>query len=85
MKNCRSLPKGLEELPTTLDIEELDKLARCIDRGFGKQEIAEVAGVVDEVKVDQTRVSRFPVATKAGSFRLQDASRASRNVARFAI
>ena len=66
MKNCRSLPKGLEELPTTLDIEELDKLARCIDRGFGKREIAEVTGVVDEMKVDQTRAFRFPVTTKAG-------------------
>jgi len=65
VKNRRSIPKGLEEWSTNLDMEDLEptlqKLARCIDGGFGKQDIAEVAGVVDEMKPDQTRAFRFPV------------------------
>jgi len=71
VKARRSVPKGLEEWSTNLDMEDLnptlEKLAECVDSGFGKQEIAEVAGVADEMKVDQTRVFRFPVTTKAGS------------------
>lgn len=65
VKNRRSMPKSLGEWSTNLGIEEfsptLEELSRCIDRGFGRQEIAEVAGVVDEMKPDQTRIFRFPV------------------------
>lgn len=62
------IPKDMEEWSANLDIEDLastlKKLTRCIDQGFGSDEVAEVAGVADEMKTDQTRTFRFPVSAK---------------------
>lgn len=66
IKNRRLLPTGLDEWSTNLDIEDLqptlEAVAKCVEKGFGHQEIAEVAGVVDEMKHDQTKAFRFPVS-----------------------
>ena len=66
VKKRSAIPKALEEWSSNLDIEDLNptlmKLSQCVDSGFGKQEIAEVTGVVDEMKPDQTKTFRFPVA-----------------------
>ena len=63
VKYRRMIPKGLEEWSTAMDIEDLapvlQKLSKCVDSGFGKMEIAEVAAVADEMKHDQTRAFRF--------------------------
>jgi hypothetical protein len=37
-------------------------LAKCIKSGFGPHEIAEVAGVVDEMKNEQTKAFRFSIS-----------------------
>jgi hypothetical protein len=66
-KARRAIPKGLEEWSANLDIGELDpvlkSLSRCIHTGFGPNELLEVEGVVDEMKVNQTKVFCFPVAS----------------------
>lgn len=68
VKNKKSLPKDLVEWSANLDIEDLnptlEKLAQCVDAGFGSKEIAEVAGVADETKHDQTKAFRFPVTAQ---------------------
>jgi hypothetical protein len=65
VKNRKAIPKGLEEWSTNLDMDELaptlEKLSRCVEKGFGKDEIAEVLGVVEEMPAEQTRAFRFPV------------------------
>jgi hypothetical protein len=66
IKNRRLLPKDLEEWSTNLDMEDLEPtlqtLSKCVDSGFGQREIAEVAGVMDEMKHDQTKAFRFPIS-----------------------
>jgi len=68
VKNRRLLPKGLEEWSTNLDMGDLhptlEKLAQCVEAGFGEQEIAEVIGVAEETRHDQTKALRFPVTTQ---------------------
>jgi len=60
-------PKGLLEWSRNLDMDELDPtlkaLARCVHRGFGANEIAEVIGVVEAMRPEQTRAFRFPVTS----------------------
>jgi hypothetical protein len=67
VKNRKSLPKGLEEWSANLDFENLEpvlkSLAECVDKGFGAQEIAEVLGVAEETRPDQTKAFRFPITT----------------------
>lgn len=66
VKNRRSVTNDLEEWSANLDIEELkptfDALSKCTETGFGSQEIAEVLGVVDDMKHDQTKAFCFPIA-----------------------
>jgi hypothetical protein len=66
VKNRRLLPAGLDEWSTNLDIEDLqpalEAVAKCVESGFGHREIAEVAGVVDEMEQDQTKAFRFPIS-----------------------
>jgi hypothetical protein len=66
VKNRRLLPKGLKEWSSNLDIEDvepiLQALSRCIEGGFGPQEIAEIAAVVDEMEPEQTKAFRFPIS-----------------------
>ena len=68
VKNRKLLPKGLEEWSTNLDMGDLkptlEKLAECVDAGFGRMEIAEVVGVAEETRHDQTRAFRFPVTAQ---------------------
>jgi hypothetical protein len=63
-----SIPKNLEEWSANLDAVEvtpiLKKLAIFIDSGFGKKEIAEVNGVMEEMKEEQTKAFRFPITAK---------------------
>ncbi|HSY19708.1 MAG TPA: HEAT repeat domain-containing protein [Candidatus Acidoferrales bacterium] len=65
VKNRKLLPKGLAEWSTNLDFEELEPvlktLAGCVDKGFGAQEAAEVLGVAEETRPEQTRALRFPI------------------------
>ena len=68
VKNRRSYPKSLQEWSSNLDMDDLvptlKKLARCIDKGFGESEIAEVAAVAEDTPVEQTRTFRFPVRSR---------------------
>jgi hypothetical protein len=65
VKNRRLLPKGLEEWSTNQDMEDLEPtlqtLSKCVQSGFGAKEIAEVAGVVEEMNHDQTKAFCFQV------------------------
>jgi hypothetical protein len=65
VKNRKLLPKGLAEWSANLDFEELEPvlktLAGCVDRGFGAPEAAEVLGVAEETRPEQTRALRFPI------------------------
>ncbi len=58
-------PLDATEWGVSLDIEDvvptLEKLAACVEQGFGPTEVAEVAGVVDEMRLDQTKWFRFTV------------------------
>jgi len=60
------MPKDLEEWSTNLDMEDLDptveKLTQCVESGFTRTEVAEISGVVDGMKHNQTRTFRFPVS-----------------------
>ena len=60
-----SVPNGLEEWSANLDPEDLqpalEKLTACLEGGFGRKEIAEIEGVADAMKPEQTRAFRFPV------------------------
>jgi hypothetical protein len=66
VKGRRSLPKRLEEWSANLDMDDvvptLQKLSKRIQRGFAAPEIAEVAGVLEEMKPEQTKAFRFPIA-----------------------
>ena len=66
VKNRRLLPKGLEEWSANLDMEDLEPtlqtLSKCVKSGFGANEIAEVAGVVEEMNHEQTKAFCFPIA-----------------------
>ncbi|MGI8908800.1 MAG: HEAT repeat domain-containing protein [Candidatus Sumerlaeaceae bacterium] len=61
----RTVPKKLDEWSENLDITELEPflagLSELVDNGFGSLEVAEVVSVVENQKLDQTRVFRFPV------------------------
>ncbi len=71
VKKRRPLPEGLEEWSTNLDIEDLnptlEALAKCVEAGFGNQEIAEINGVVDEMKHSQTKTFCFPINSEGQS------------------
>lgn len=60
-----ALPKKLEEWSANLDMEQVEPvlkaLAKSVESGFGAQEIAEVNGVLEEMKGEQTKAFRFPV------------------------
>jgi len=64
----------LAEWSIGLDMDDveptLEKLASCIDRGFGVDEIAEVTSTLDDMKVDQTRTFRFPVVVQGAESEL---------------
>lgn len=68
VKSRRLLPKGLEEWSANLDLNDLEPtlqaLSKCVESGFGAKEIAEVAGVVEDIKPDQTKAFCFPVVAK---------------------
>ena len=61
----QSISKGLEEWSTNLDMDDLEpalkRLASCIDNGFGDREIAEVMGVVEKMRHDQTKALKFSI------------------------
>lgn len=65
VKKRRSLPNGFEEWGLNLDLNDLkptlEKLGRCVNYGFGVKEIAEVVGVANEMKHDQTKFFCFPI------------------------
>jgi hypothetical protein len=65
VKDRRSLPKELEEWSSNLDLSDLkptlEKLGKCIENGFSVREIAEVVGVADEMKHNQTKFFCFPI------------------------
>lgn len=65
VKNRRLLPKGLDEWSANLDVEDLkptlQALSGFVESGFGPLEIAEVAGVMDEMEPEQTKAFRFQV------------------------
>jgi hypothetical protein len=68
VKNRKFLPKGLTEWSANLDFENLEpvlqKLAKCVETGFGVQEIGEVIGVAEIMRPDQTKAFRFPITAK---------------------
>jgi hypothetical protein len=65
VKNRKLLPKGLAEWSANLDFEDLEPVlktvGKCIEKGFGAQEISEVMGVAEATKPEQTKVLRFPI------------------------
>lgn len=65
VKGKRKPSSALKEWSANLDLDGLEpilkKLAGCVDRGFGPNEIAEVVAVVEEMPVEQTRAFRFPI------------------------
>jgi hypothetical protein len=69
VKGRAKVPEGLEEWSQNLDMDDLEpvlkKLCSCIESGFGDEELREVMGVVEEMRVEQTKVLRFPI-TAAG-------------------
>jgi len=68
VKNRKSIPKVLEEWSANLDFENLEPVLKtltgCVDKGFGAQEIAEVMGVAEETRPEQTKAFRFPITLK---------------------
>jgi hypothetical protein len=64
----KPLPKGLAEWSANLDMPQVAKVlrcvAKCVDEGFGKAEIAEVQAATYELEVDQD--ARFVFDVKAG-------------------
>jgi hypothetical protein len=68
VRNRKLLPKGLEEWSANLDFENLEPvlktLAGCVDEGFGAREVAEVVGVAEDTREEQTRALRFPVTAQ---------------------
>jgi len=66
----QSIPKGLEEWSANLDMDDLaptlKRLAECVEQGFGEREIAEVMGVVEQMRQDRTKAFKFSV-TVAGN------------------
>jgi hypothetical protein len=74
VKHRRLLPKGLEEWSRNLDMDDLlptlQKVSRCVQQGFGRNEIAEVVAVAQEMKPDQTKAFRFPVSADGGKSEL---------------
>jgi hypothetical protein len=67
VKGKRHVPKGLEEWSANLDMDDLaptlQKLAARVEEGFAQTEIAEVIGLAEEMKLDQTKAFRFPIKT----------------------
>jgi hypothetical protein len=66
VKGRAKIPAGLAEWSANLDADELEStlasLAECVDRGLGAREIAEVVGIFESMRPDQTRTFCFPVA-----------------------
>jgi len=67
----QTIPKGLEEWSANLDMDDLaptlGRLAECLQSGFGEREIAEVLGVVEQMRHDQTKAFEFPVSAAGQS------------------
>jgi hypothetical protein len=67
VKGRPRIPKELAEWSQNLDMDELGPtlalLARCVSKGFGKDEVAEVGGVVEAMRPEQTRTFCFPVGS----------------------
>lgn len=65
VRNRKLLPKDFEEWSANLGFEELEPvmktLASFIQDGFGATEIAEVLGVAEATKTEQTKAFRFPI------------------------
>jgi len=65
LTKVRKLPKGLIEWSANLDFADLERvmrtLASFIEEGFGAKEIAEVLGVAEEMRVEQTKAFRFSI------------------------
>jgi len=62
VKASSKLPRELDEWSANVDIEDVGKILGEVGKlveGFGKAEIAEVAGVAEEMPVEQTRAFRF--------------------------
>jgi hypothetical protein len=62
----KSIPKDLQEWSANLDMEDLvptlQRLANCIDSGFGEREVAEILGVVEQMRHDQTKAFKFSIS-----------------------
>jgi hypothetical protein len=67
VKGRARIRKGLAEWSQNLDLDELRptlaKLSQCVDKGFGPDEVAEVVGVVEAMRPEQTKTFCFPVGT----------------------
>jgi hypothetical protein len=67
----RKLPKGLAEWSANLDFEDLERvlktLAACIEEGFTGKEAAEAIGVAEEMRPEQTKAFRFPIAANGNA------------------
>lgn len=65
VRNRKLLPKDFEEWSANIDFEQIEPvmktLAGLIEDGFGATEIAEVLGVAEVTKAEQTRALRFPI------------------------
>lgn len=59
------IPGDLTEWSVALGMDDigptLQKLATCVESGFGSQEVSEVIGTVEKMRPDQTRTFRFPI------------------------
>ena len=68
VKGRKSFPRDLEEWSSNLDMDDLvstlKKVAKCIDGGFGEPEIAEIAGVAEEMRAEQTKTFRFVIKSR---------------------
>jgi len=48
----------------------VEKLTQCVESGFTRTEVAEISGVVDGMKHNQTRTFRFPVSANKNASEL---------------
>jgi hypothetical protein len=67
----QTIPKGLEEWSENLDMDDLaptlGRLAECLGSGFGEREVAEIMRVVEQMRHNQTKAFKFPVAVAGRS------------------
>jgi len=64
VKLSSKLPRELEEWSAGVELDDVGRIlgeAGKLVKGFGKTEIAEVAGMAEEMAVEQTRAFRFEV------------------------